>query len=418
MHYSDEFTKRNYAGCLILFAILFGGTTKQGIWSDSLLYVLAIPAVIIGFSNFFENRLGVIARGFCVAIIAILAAQFLPVDIIKNLPEYQTSNDGSQFLTKVPSRSFNLIITSIVLLGFFLYLATLGEDSLQSLINFVFIGIALNVLITVIQLSFDTKIAISGLLPYTIRMGTFQNENHFSSLSYLVIPFLAWRFLLVRWNPVSYGIAGLVLAGLQFAVGSRAGMVLSTSLFMFCFIWAITYKKSLAVKVIACSVGVALVGYLFLTQDSSNLIDTSSRDYYFLKSWEIAKENWLTGTGLGSFFSIWPIFEDTASLGKVYITHVHNDYIELFLETGISFFILVAIFIALIARNGLTNEFTQAASISIVSIMIHSFVDFPLRTMAISMSFILSIAIILTNREQVGVREKKKNKTRSRRIAG
>ena len=136
-----------------------------------------------------------------------------------------------------------------------------------------------------------------------------------------------------------------------------------------------------------------------------------------MKSWDIATKNWLTGTGLGSFFSIWPIYEDTANLGETYITHVHNDYIELFLETGISFFLLVAIFIALIVRKGLTNEFTQAAAISIFSIMIHSFVDFPLRTMAISMAFILSAAIILTNREKIVGREKKKIKTRSRRVA-
>ena len=222
---------------------------------------------------------------------------------------------------------------------------------------------------------------------------------------------------MVRWSPILYAIAGLVLAGLQFAVGARAGMIISTSLFLFCFVWAITYKKSFAVKVVACSVGVVLVGYLFLSQDSSNLIDTGPRDYYFLKSWEIAKQNWLTGTGLGSFFSIWPIFENTTSLGEKYITHVHNDYIELFLETGISFFILVVIFIALIARNGLTNEFTQAAVISIFSIMVHSFVDFPLRTMAISMAFMLLVAIILTNREKIVGREKKKIKTRSRRVA-
>ena len=418
MHYSDEFIRRNYAGCLILVAILFGGTTKQGIWSDSLLYVLAIPAVIIGFSNFFQSRLGALARGFCIAIIVILAAQFLPIDMVKNLPEYQTTNGGSHFLTTVPSRSFNLIITSIALLGFFLYLTILSEESLQSLIKFVFIGVALNALITVIQLSFDTKIVISGLLPYTIRMGTFQNENHFASLSYLVIPFLAWRFLLMRWNPVLYATAGLFLAGLQFAVGARAGMVISAGLFLFCFIWAITHKKSFAVKVVTFTVGVAFVGYLYLTQESSSLIDTSSRDYYFLKSWDIATKNWLTGTGLGSFFSIWPIHEDTATLGETYITHVHNDYIELFLEIGISFFILVAMFIVLIARNGPTNEFTQAASISIFSIMVHSFVDFPLRTMAISMVFILSIAIILTKPEEVGGREKKKVKKRSRKIAG
>ena len=160
--------------------------------------------------------------------------------------------------------------------------------------------------------------------------------------------------------------------------------------------------------------GVAIVGYLFLTQDSSNLTDISGRDYYFAKSWEIAKQNWLTGTGLGSFFSIWPIYEDTGSLGKEYITHVHNDYIELFLETGISFFILLTIFIALIVRNGLKNEFTQAASISIFAVMIHSFVDYPLRTMAISMVFILTIAIILTNQEEAEGREKKKVKHRSR----
>ena len=414
----SDFLKRAYPSIIIILAILLGGTTKQGIWTDSLIHILMIPAVVIGITFLFSNKLDAVTRGLVVLVFALLFLQFLPVQPDRGLPEPDLLNNVWSVWSSTLSRSLNSAVAMIAALGFFLYLATLSRERIEPLIRIVFIGVALQVLITVIQLSYSTKIEISGLLPYTIRMGTFQNENHFASLSYLVIPLLAWRFLHMKWNPIAYGLSGLILVFLQLAVGSRSGMVLSGGLFLFSLAWVFVLKRSLTTKFITLAVAGAIIAFMVLTQDLSDYVDDDLRELYISGALNIAKENWLTGTGLSSYFLIWPIFETTSVLGEKYTTHVHSDHVELFMELGISYFVLLLAFVLLILRNAFKTPLTQAATIAIFALILHALVDYHLRTTAISTIFAFLVALILTSQshmdEAVNYDEQIRNKKKIR----
>src|SRR5438045_7942021 len=41
------------------------------------------------------------------------------------------------------------------------------------------------------------------------------------------------------------------------------------------------------------------------------------------------------GSGLGSFVPVFQLFERPDTVLKQYVNHAHNDYIELFIETGL-----------------------------------------------------------------------------------
>ncbi|MEP3673079.1 MAG: hypothetical protein ABJM86_09010, partial [Hyphomicrobiales bacterium] len=161
-HNQPSFLSRNYPAFLLLVAILFGGTTVPGVWSDSLIYVAMIPAIIIGFSNFLKNNLEVAARLLIVLILSIIVFQFFPVHSSPILPVI--GGEHSQIFFRTASISGGLVaaMSAVVAIGLFLYLATCDATTLQSLIKFVLIALAIHVVAAIIELSFSSRIEING----------------------------------------------------------------------------------------------------------------------------------------------------------------------------------------------------------------------------------------------------------------
>ena len=100
------------------------------------------------------------------------------------------------------------------------------------------------------------------------------------------------------------------------------------------------------------------------------------------------------GSGLGTFADIYRRYEDVAAVDRVYLNHVHNDYIELLLETGLPGVALIIAFLLWWARRThaiwLSNEsghLQRAATIASGAILVQSAVDYPLRTVALSAVF-------------------------------
>jgi O-antigen ligase len=85
-------------------------------------------------------------------------------------------------------------------------------------------------------------------------------------------------------------------------------------------------------------------------------------------------------------------------VSSIYFNHAHNDYLELWLETGIvgaSVFAafaawlvlrLVAVWIPCVGRRPAT-ALSVAASLSIILLLAHSIVDYPLRTESLAVLF-------------------------------
>jgi O-antigen ligase len=106
------------------------------------------------------------------------------------------------------------------------------------------------------------------------------------------------------------------------------------------------------------------------------------------------------GSGLGSFRSVYQLYEDPARVTNTYVVHAHNDYAELALETGVPGILLIILFLAWWCRESWrawladAAPFARAASIASGAILVHSLVDFPLRTAAIASVFAMCLALL------------------------
>ncbi len=73
-----------------------------------------------------------------------------------------------------------------------------------------------------------------------------------------------------------------------------------------------------------------------------------------------------------------------------WVNHAHNDYLELLLETGLPGLLLMLAFLGWFVfqttrvwRSPFASLFAKAATIAAAAILVHSIVDYPLRTAGI-----------------------------------
>jgi O-antigen ligase len=111
------------------------------------------------------------------------------------------------------------------------------------------------------------------------------------------------------------------------------------------------------------------------------------------------------GSGLGSFRQVYHLYERPEQVTNTYVIHVHNDYVEFALEMGVAGIIVMALFLAWWAvavwrvwRTAEAGPFARAASIASAAILVHSLVDFPLRTAAMSACFVMCVALLADRR--------------------
>ncbi len=120
---------------------------------------------------------------------------------------------------------------------------------------------------------------------------------------------------------------------------------------------------------------------------------------HILKQWSDYK---LTGSGLGSFYTVFPKYKTQLETGAFY-DHAHNDYLEFATETGVvglailGSIVIWSISIALVAqyrrRDPLMRGISFAAIMGITAILIHSTVDFNLQVPANALTFMLLLAM-------------------------
>ena len=110
-----------------------------------------------------------------------------------------------------------------------------------------------------------------------------------------------------------------------------------------------------------------------------------------------------TGSGLGSFTQVYAMHQPDRYTSTTWVNHAHNDYAELFLELGIPGLLLIAAFLIWFVRAGFQiwrrradpdMAIAQAAWLSIALLLLHSLVDYPLRTAAMAALLATAVALI------------------------
>jgi O-antigen ligase len=121
-------------------------------------------------------------------------------------------------------------------------------------------------------------------------------------------------------------------------------------------------------------------------------LSQDGRERIWQQSLEIFRDNWMTGTGSGTFSSAYALYEDPSLVTGVYVNHAHNEYLQIAVETGLAGCLLMAVTLILwgiasyrawTTPDDGCRSLRRGASVSVLIILLHSLVDYPARTPAL-----------------------------------
>jgi O-antigen ligase len=259
-------------------------------------------------------------------------------------------------------------------------------------------------------------------------VGFMANPNHLATLLLMSLPFVAalHSHLVVRSSmgerdlglTVVVSLLGAVIVLGVLMVGSVAGYVLlGPVIALSLLITRSAVGRRLTAPVV---LGVSLVagglGYLVATspilpgigiinwQDTGTL----SRPDSWARTLDAARDVFPFGSGFGSFERVIPAYEDPSAVTAKFLNHAHNDYLEVLMELGLPGSVLVGMaliwwgwrtFVIWRKEDPDESRLRRAAAIAVLVVILHSLVDYPLRTPAVAGWAALCMGLMCARRE-------------------
>ncbi len=264
----------------------------------------------------------------------------------------------------------------------------------------------------------------SGLRPYRITnpdspVGFFANANHLGTLLLCALPAAGYFAARALGRPRGERRSGLAVAGALIlflligiaVIGSAAAYGLSVVALVAVLL---IYRRARgpltplwlagAGALFLGTAALALMGPLQSQQLSEEVGSASnSRASIARQTLEIIGDTLPVGSGLGSFPLLYRHYEDPARVGAEFTNHAHNDYLEIVMDLGIVGLGLILGFLAWWALHSWQGwrssssgaGLARAGSVMILIVLLHSLVDYPIRTSAIAAVFALACALLV-----------------------
>lgn len=247
-------------------------------------------------------------------------------------------------------------------------------------------------------------------------VGFFANQNHMATLLLVTIP-LTMALIHSAAGEKEAAKAGRRWMGFIVLVLVLVGVALNGSLAAYALVVPVVLASlasgqglvrwrrfAIPIAVLAFAGGVLLL----IGSPLSNAADDSDASRSVTSRLEIWKgtarvigQNFPVGSGLGTFEQAYPQQEDPLAVGREYVNHAHDDYLELVTELGFAGALLILAFLAwwgatsiAIWRSRMSTPFAKAATVVTAAVLLHSIVDFPLRTSAIAAIFAAALALM------------------------
>jgi O-antigen ligase len=414
--------------CLIL-----GGASAAGVVANALLQFLAV--VIIAW---LAARAGAAVPGWrsltiCAGIaILIIAWQLapLPAGLVDSLPGRQAIAEGYRLLgvssawRQISLDSDATIASALSLLPpFAVAAATLHatKPSRDATVLLLLAMIVIEIGVGALQLTSGGNYYFYTITNASAAVGFFANVNHMATLLLVGLPYVAAMGTKrqsaerrrKREQPAFLALALAVVVCLGALLnGSVAGLGLLLPAAVASYL---VYRRGRGQPVKSWMVialviaGVILLALVLFGPLRGEFLDrklTMSDPTTRRTSWTVtalaAQRFFPLGTGLGSFVSVYQFHEELARVTNVFVNHAHNDYLELLLELGAAAIILLILFLVWFARRAIAvwrsdetgYSYARAGSVAVGIVMLHSIVDYPLRTAAIAAVFALSLALM------------------------
>ena len=261
----------------------------------------------------------------------------------------------------------------------------------------------------------DSSLYFYGDQRELVSLGLFSNRNHQADL--LCLGALSAGIALYFFAPGHHGLrrhrfalacGAVVLFGAGVAAtGSRTGGTLFVPVAVIAIALSLPERRSArparrrVVLVALGAVATIALGWLLIGQPLARLGASDDLRYaIWPDAWYLARSLWPVGGGFGTFVLSYQQVESLGSVTPLLINAAHDDYLQLLIEGGVAalaimlaFFIWLGVQVRRIARApaGRAGWFALAG---VALLLIHSAVDYPLRTEALSSVFVLLCLVI------------------------
>jgi O-antigen ligase len=254
--------------------------------------------------------------------------------------------------------------------------------------------------------------------------GPYVHHAHYAGLMEMLIPIplvLAMARFFPRPARILLAFAALVMASSIFLSQSLGGILaFCAQLLLLFFVLAKSgqSRRSLAALGLLCLLlavslvalrPVGLAHRLARLRDPLGQADAGSRIAIVKDAWQMGRARPLLGWGLGTFPVVYPTFRSFYS--DLWVNEAHNDFVQLWVETGTLGFLLMSVFLATLYRAGFSNiehwrrdpraGMALGALIGCAGILVHGLSDFNLQVPANAALFFALAAIATIPRTTV-----------------
>ena len=426
----------------LLLCFLLGGASAAGFWSNMLLQLLAIP--ILAWALIAERRTPMATPGRQLTAIALLMLLVVAIQLVPLPPALWTALPGRDMVVQgyrmagmplpwqpislAPHETVSSALWLLPALAVLFGILKLGIYKARWIAWVVVAVAAASVMVGALQLVGGRGSAayLYEITNYGSTPGFFSNANHMATLLVAAIPFLTALYLGSRRKGRSAQRASgllVVIAGALAVIivgvainGSIAGIALAIPVTAASLLLLRSSRKKVPAwaPLLVAALATAAVAAAFTAPFGNNLTGAAagaspeSRYTSFTTSAEAVADFMPVGSGVGTFVSLYPRYEDQSAITRIYMNHVHSDYIELALETGVIGLAVILLFLLWWFRRVLAvwlaeepDQMARAATIASAAILVHSAVDYPLRTAAISALFAACCALMAEPRMNV-----------------
>lgn len=410
------------APAYLLAALLLGGATRGDVLSSGAIRLLGVPVLALALVRLAQAGLrpGVrwpLAVLAAAALLPLLQLIPLPPGVWTHLPGHKVVADSFQAagvavpwmpLSLAPWATLDAWLGLIPPAAAFLATMTLGETSRRRVAFVIVAGALLGTLLGVLQVTSgaDSSLRLYEVTNTDSAVGFFANRNHYADLLAVALPVTAYwlayndgrsRGQRAFNTAVAVGLVLVLLVSLAVAKSRAgiglgvAGLVASAAL-----LW---FSQSVPRIVPALLVGGMLVsGGLIavfaldpILARFHETVSDEARVTLLPGLFAAARTYFPFGSGLGSFVPVFQLFETPDTVLPQIVNHAHNDYLELWIETGLIGAAVIlaglawfatAAFGAWAQPSGRDADLPRVAVIVVAIILVHSAVDYPLRTAA------------------------------------
>ena len=427
---------------MLMFCLLLGGGTRQGLAADAWLELLALPLLPWAILRGLRLHESAVALGVFVAL-AVLAwnlCQLLPLP-----PAWWTQLPGRSELAAElqqagvtiawrpisldPEATLRATLALLPPLAIGAMALTLSRHARIALLRIVLGAAIASLVLGLAQVAGGPESGLRwhGFTNTHEVVGPFANRNHLAALLVIALPLAVAQIIATRMQPIdprapqrrgwalALGLIAIVLLLLGLAVvRSRAGVLLAAVALLPCalMLWR-RHDSDEAPRsgLKRMLLGGGVVGVLLAVQFGFwGLLQRFEKDPMADQRWTIAAITTRAadhfgpfGVGAGGFVAAYQSVELPTERSDALINRAHNDWLEWRLEGGVPLAVLLAGALLLLAwrsiaawrERGPHAIWQRACAIALWLLALHSLADYPLRTTALTAVAALLAAQVL-----------------------